>query len=821
MPGWKRSVIYCVSFIIAYLCNVAFDLACGPETDPYDYYTTFFRGGIVLPDHDYRPFYFNSERLLNDPDEQTSEADINTAEWAEYLKTEGATPKDISKVLYHLNTKTDSVYFRDSQPLKHGLPDSLKNNTFLNALQSKAQAQNALVYLGLIKKLEPLVNIAYQPWDPKPLDTAAVFNAGKAYLLKGANEKQDKFLKLRYLYQAQRLLHYAGRYKEAAGVYNDHIAGIKTSSHVAGWSLALKAGELCRLGDTVQSAYLFSKVFSNYPERRVQAYRNYVANHAPPAQVLKLAKNNEEQAAIYAIQGFHNYDLDLSALKNVYRIAPKSPMVNVLLLREINKLEERYLNGKLTGVDYYSYWQSKSKAKDSLQTVYANHINQLNTFCKQLSAERKINEPVLARLASAYLAWMQGDSKAGFATLTALSAEKLNDRLDSQRQIINLLLTAQSALKFDNVNEARLLPSLQWLSKKVRQEELAQKGKPEWDWQSYNEPANYANMSRDFYSLILKPAYLKQKDTVMAAFAQLNSEWGNTPINIKDNELLSCDILPEIWQRQLRSYHIQNMLKMAANPARTPYLKFFMTPVSAKSLPVIYELLGTVYLREHNYAAAVTSLNHVPQPKQKKAVSNIWNDDDKPQYPSPFVSATNDYPKIYAKAERYAYDKLKFATEMAALQTQIKAKPKDYVAYYKLASGLYNTSTYGNSWEFISYRWSSYDYEKGNRDYYDRDFTQCTSAEKYFLKARSLTNNPDVKAQCTFMAAKCRQKQIAYPARDYDDYKQWEKREAAYHLKVRNNPYFIEMQRDYAKTNFIKLAIADCSYLRDFLKARK
>lgn len=152
---------------------------------------------------------------------------------------------------------------------------------------------------------------------------------------------------------------------------------------------------------------------------------------------------------------------------------------------------------------------------------------------------------------------------------------------------------------------------------------------------------------------------------------------------------------------------------------------------------------------------------------------------------------------------------------MEALQT--KAKTNDADAYYQLANGLYNTSTYGNSWGLISYSWSSYDYGRDILHYYDGDYIKAKLAMQYYLKARQLTHNPELKAKCTFMAAKCEQKQHEAPSyTNYADYKSYEQKQTKYEALLKQNSYFNQMQQ-YKNTAFYKQAVNECSYLRDFI----
>jgi hypothetical protein len=163
---------------------------------------------------------------------------------------------------------------------------------------------------------------------------------------------------------------------------------------------------------------------------------------------------------------------------------------------------------------------------------------------------------------------------------------------------------------------------------------------------------------------------------------------------------------------------------------------------------------------------------------------------------------------------------------MAKLQRQIKSHKENAAAYYyKMATGLYNTSWYGSAWYYKAYSWANADIDaKAKVFYYNDDYLKEKGAEKYFLKARSLSNDNEFRAKCTFMAAKCKQKQMQFPD-EYPAYltgKKYDLDESnsatkKYDRSLRQNPYFKTLQKDYSKTAFFKLAVSECSYLRDFL----
>jgi hypothetical protein len=778
MKNWKISVIYCVSFICCFFACIAIIFACADEGDPYDYYTSFFHNNIQ-GQKEYGAFYFTNNLFLYSETEPASEADINAEEWANYLG-KNVVLTDVSKAMYHLDHATDSVLYAGYLNQKSTLPDSLAANTFLKTI---ATNKSALKYYRFAKGVEKIANVASHPWEPTPMDTVALRTEG-AQAFTYATQEKDKFIQLRYYYQAQRLLHYGASYQQASAVYDKYLSQISSASHVKGWALALKAGELRRLKDTVRAAYLFSKIFAGYPERRVQAYRNYRYMGVNTNLVLGLATDAAERANIYAIDGFADPKLNIIPLQQVYALTPQSPMVGVLLIREINKLEEYYLTNKLQPQQPALFsFDATMRAGSDNGTL--SIIQQLKDFSKQLAAEKKYPDAEIGTLAASYLAWMQGSTVEGSVLLKSIYAVKLKPEFDDQKQIIQLLLTSQTIQKYNRINEAVLLPALQWLDKKAKAENKVD------TVNTWNEDKVYpfTSTERNFYEHVLAPVYVKQQDTTMTALA-----------------LAAGGVECEFWQTKLHSDNVRTIIRWKTNPPQNPYINFMVDKVKSLTPNYYNDLLGTTYLREHQYSRAIATFKHVD------AASN-QNLDYKPA--DPFIELINDYPKIYTYGKGKGFTKLQFAQAMATLQQQIKNDPANQASYYyKMAMGLYNTSTYGNAWYLISYNWSAYDFGRANREYYDADYIKTLNAEEYFTIARRFGRTAEFKAKCTYMAARCRQKQAVAPDYSATDFDALQK---AYQLQLRGSDLFTELKTTYKHTAFYKRAVGECSYLKDFI----
>ncbi|RKR81835.1 hypothetical protein BDD43_1993 [Mucilaginibacter gracilis] len=821
MSPWKKALLYFLCLLILTCSAVMIILACGPEPDPYDYGVSFFHNNIS-GGKAYRAFYFTSSQSLYDVDEPVNEQDVNAWEWASYLKGR-VKASDVKKVMYQLNHPADSVLLQGYLNLNRGLPDSLKRNTFLPALRKN---KAALLYYRFVKIIEPAVSYK-DPWRSEPADTAYLLK-NATYALKEASSVKDQFLKTRYYYQAQRLFHYTGQNKRAIDIYEKQIANARTSYYIKGLTLGLRAGEEWRTGDPAKSAYQFSKLFTGFPERRIQAYQNYVANKVPESEVIAFARSNDEKAVVYAMNGFYTPRFSTKYLKKVYQTAPRSPFVEILLAREVNKLEAGYLTPKLTDHlpydnldgDYYGWNDSLKKAKNM-----GKYISELGSFCTMIAKEKKCRNPQLGMITKAYLEWMTGKNAAGFTAINEVDDAGLAIKMHDQKQLVKLLLITQKIKRLDSAAEQELAPSLSWLDQKVKQESITngERIKAFQDYGGERRLQRFTWSARDVYQKLLAPMYLSRHDTTKAALSMLKgmpklhedtlacyhqNYWNDyTTINFWQNYLHSSNF------RQLISYK-----KYKKKGENTPYAKILTSGLKRTSFDCLYNLLGTAYLREHNYQQAVSVLSQIKKYSPKDFPLEYYNG---PRLKSnPFVVQLNDYPKNYHQGKRGGYSKYRFAKTMYNLQMAVKRNPQKAARYtFAMATGLYNTSRYGNAWFMIAYAYSDSWIEKNRREplYYDQDLNKTIDAEKLFLKARQLSNDPEFKGQCTFMAAKCKQNRYKGADDEFVHHKYFQGHADPYQDEIRRNPYFTELRKSYSRTRFYQVAVHECSYFRDFL----
>ena len=114
--------------------------------------------------------------------------------------------------------------------------------------------------------------------------------------------------------------------------------------------LGLKAGALYHTNKKSEAAYLFSKVFDATTAKRVSNYISFnwsIDKEADKNQYLSWCKTDHEKAVMFALFALGNPNNELQTLKEIFSRDPSSEQLEILSIREINKLEENIFSPSL------------------------------------------------------------------------------------------------------------------------------------------------------------------------------------------------------------------------------------------------------------------------------------------------------------------------------------------------------------------------------------------------------------------------------------------------------------------------------------------
>ncbi|NIG57050.1 hypothetical protein [Chitinophaga sp. Cy-1792] len=780
--NYKKFIVFSISFLAVLFGNIIYTLSCGPEPDPYDYYLSYYNP--YLKGQGYEPFYFTS--LANFYDDATPQEDVtNTAEWLKYANDKSVTEKDVYRYIY--NFSADQIAQIADCSEKGGnctLADSARSNTFAMYLTKNKEAAR---YLDFAKNCEPFV-FNSDPWaDPvdnsKPM--SELYSKGTK-LIAGV---KDKSIRERYQFQLLRLTHYRKMYHETIEGFDKNFAKNDDGSLIYNKSLALKAGALLRLKDTTTSAYLFSKVFDHAPGLRQMCYTNIMWTNTGAKDVYPLCKDDHEKANVAAIFGMSDPFSDISGLRTVYKLDPASPSMNILLSREINKLEASYMtpriNKEVDSVGIAMGWGGFggdwwfSDVNDKFN--YNRYIGTLQRFADSVAAEGKVKDPDLWRVSAAYVAYMQRDFNGARARLDKY---KIKDAaIKDQWELVNLLVNISQQQRIDPVYEAKLLGSFKWLDAKL-------KNQKDYGFGYTAKDAFYARAYRNLLASVVAPMYHKQGELMKEALIRgrcdsLHS--GNTPYDASEmigNHMNAAQLI-----------QLNDFLKQPAKTDYDKYLAGFFPDNLNMDL-----LIGTAYMRVHNFTDALPWLKKVPAKKQ-------------PVSYQVFYAQLQDFGEDTAVAGRKTPITIsQFCERVVKLLGQTKTQPVDAKVYYELGNAMFSTSYYGQTWYFMkdfrpSTEWYSAACEK---DPFDRQYFGCYDAEIFYAKAAQAATDKEFRAKCLYLAARSSQKHIA-PMTD----------SKLFYAALIRNRYFQPLAANYKETRFYQDVYNECSYLKDYVRSTK
>ncbi len=399
------------------------------------------------------PFFYTEARRLYGESANDITYQIPTtviAEWSEHFKKK-LSDDQLKELVFKMPLpELDQLIFS-----LQGKPAKLSafSQDLRKALDKSAIP--ALFYLGFAKRVEPLATAARleNAWDapketPTPAPIDALLNAAKKQL----TAVKDPFLREKYHHQIMSLLFYGNRQPEAEAYYKENFGQFQSKRLAKYRFLSLAAGAMAKQKKTADANYLYSRVYDESPELKASAYASFRPIQDEDWQAtLKLARNPREVAVLWQMVGIRSGGAE--AFSRIYAIDPKSELLPLLLVREVNRSETvREWEGTCGEAMKYARPADKTFIDESKLAVI-----------RKITDEGKTSNPDLWRLALANLMIMQGDLATGEKYLKQVSTNKA---LADQLRKTKLYLKAEQlrlAKSVTPAEEEAIASELEWL----------------------------------------------------------------------------------------------------------------------------------------------------------------------------------------------------------------------------------------------------------------------------------------------------------------------------------------------------------------------
>ncbi|MCU0447857.1 MAG: hypothetical protein MUE85_23405 [Microscillaceae bacterium] len=709
-----------------------------------------------------------------------STAGDNLQEWKTYFKNKPRV-EDIKQLVYETSSddmqKVRATILKATSPL----PNALKDNSLVKYLIEKREiserdALETIDYLFYAKVCEPEA-VNDESWEERKRDTEKMkwlADAGKKYYKEKAS---NDFLKLRFAYQAIRMAHYTKQYDKVLRWYDELVEPIsmQTESIIRYWNLALRAGALKNLGKKGEAAYYFSLVFDKCMSKRASSFLSFeIGSESEWKQALALCKDNDEKTTLYFLRALQPNALGLEEMQNIYQLLPNSPKLNLLLAREINKLESDLLNINLNeNLLFFKSYQGFPKAEAIQQ------LNKLKTFVNQVVSDKKASQPEVWALASGYLDYVAGNPQKATQIFNDLAKNTRDKSLKNQIELFRLAMQISSLTKIDEQAENQLYEQV----KETKHTHL-----------------------HDFLINSFARLYQKQGE-IGKAFLCKNAIWdikSNPKMDLLDNLLALTD------KKKLSDFEKDYLFKKITNP--TYYFEEENSkPARFSPHDILLEVKATVLFGQDKLEEAIAVYKQIPE----DVIYKIEGD--------PFQANIKDCQDCPNSIGKGKYNRLSLAQKIVQLK---KIAEKNTVeqdkVYFQLGNIYYNMTHFGNSWLAVDYvrsgsdlwNYKSTDIQPENRE---PIFVDCSKAKYYFERAMNgaiKNGNPEMAAQAAYLAAKCEQNE--YYLRASGD--GWGYILPSY--EPQNRRYFALIKKEFKKTQYYRELLKECSYFNTFVNIR-
>jgi hypothetical protein len=463
-------------------------------------------------------------------------------------------------------------------------------------------------------------------------------------------------------------------------------------------------------------------------------------------------------------------------MEAIYQTDPTSDLLDLLLVRTVNKIEEQAVPQR-----------NSFEAKNS-----SFAINRFNTedktaaLIRKIADEHKVTKPYVWDLSYGYISFLQGENERATTYLDKAGTEAPADdkMVSDQIHLIKIGMLINGQQKVTPVFEQAALRELQWLKSK----------RPDYD--DAVEAIPYGGV----YQWVLgrlSEIYAASGDYTKAECLH----YSENALFYQSNEKM------------------ESMLALMRKTNRTDFEEFVLA-IYPFSYNDICEYQGIRLFYAGDIKGALNKLTEGMSSSQTAAGKRRYDDwsgwyaadsASRVLAADPFLIHINDCHDCDAQApQKIKYTRLDFVKRLVNLEESAAKDPAHAAQiYFELGNGYYNATYFGNARRF--YQCSILN--KG--DWYgeytkEEPYQDCSRALSYYKRALDLATDAEFKAKCCYMAAKCETNSYI---RD-----NWSKIYSEVDFPIyKGGDYFYQLKTNYSQTAYYQEVIKECWYFRKYL----
>lgn len=697
-------------------------MACGYEPYGEDVRYSLYKP-MLFNFGNYNVFNYNSNLWSYDYYPNTT-FESNVYDWYKYTNKKVA----IESINYFLNFSTITDLYSES------------DNDFIQYLYKKKDYK-ALNYLKIAKRCEAInTSISENVWEFENPSQQAQETITLKAVLQALQSENNPYLKRKYAFQAIRMSFYLQKMDTIEALFKKHFA-TSQKDYLYYWSLYFYC-----FTNPVNKDLLIAEIFNASPEKSYAVYyyfhENYNFNKA-----LAAAKTNQEKANVYLYNSLQKVDKNLYNLKKIASYQLNSKILDQLLVREINKIEDWIYTPYYTFYAPTVYYET-SPTNNTILTLRNRSENdrlyakEVLDFISSIPIQ-KTNNPELWQSAKIQLQFL---SRAYTDCLKEIKSfenrHSKNNKLNDQIEKIKAL-----CILSNQENGKAIIPT------SIENTILKHHDDAHFIFALGRELEYRGNLS-DGMALIAS-LELKYRDDYYETYD------GNENVEWLANRLKNSTNLPyfNTYLDYLDFVYSAEELKQITDHLQQNFNSSFKQKIYSKLIKdqnYLIDLLGTKYLRENNLQASLQVFRSLNQ-KYWDDNFNGWERDIYSEYTfdqNPFYTFkhTEDFiPHLdkFIVNKKSVLEHLIYYTNLSANST---TKDRAYYAFL-VANCYYNMGQNGNSWmmrrTYSSYWRTDDNYSESYID--ENEYRKNDWAIAYYKKAFDYSNSPKFKALCLRM----------------------------------------------------------------------
>ncbi|MCV2487250.1 hypothetical protein OD917_20115 [Flavobacterium sp. SH_e] len=715
----KKFLVFTV-LLVSSFCTIN---ACG-----YSPYGEDIRYSILKPEYfsfsAYRAFYYNADLWGFNYDEYDSNKtpDANILDWYNY-----ANKKVSIEAIEDFNF---NLSFTDINPES--------NNELIQYLY-KQNKKDAIVYLKTAKKIELNTN-EDDPWERNQFSNDNQKSVLLDEVIQKIKKEKNIYFKRKYAFLAIRLAYYSFEIDKLESIFESNF-NAKQKDYLYYWSLffyTMRSSDPEKIINVVN-------LMANSAEKRYASYY-FFHNEFKIGEALKYAKSKEEIANVYAYASMQKVDKNLDYLQEINKNKPKSEILDFLLLREINKIEDwvytPYYSNYLPSVEFsiQASWFGKDKiTTQTLQKRSENnrlYAREVLNFINSIEINRMQN-PIVWKAAQINLQFITRDYSNCLKRIESFEKEYPNEKITEEIEKIKALCITSNQEK----GKAVIKPEIETIILKYRNDER-------FIFALGRELEFRGNIADGLALISLMSNKLDY------GFDYDNVEWRSNRIKTSGN----LEVFYTYFDYLDFVYSAKDLQKIGDKIEEGNKTNFQIQIYAQliKDKDYLKDLLGTKYIREDQLGKALITFKSLPE-KYWEDNYNAWERGKYSEYhlfdQNPFYDFKHT--KSFIKhTEKYLVTKLSVTEHLIKytnLANNSNTKDRDYYCFL-LGNCYYNMTDYGNSWMMRRYGSVSYYADYKNESFIDEiEYRNRIKAVENYKLAYQYAKTKQFKALCLRM----------------------------------------------------------------------